>query len=107
VGGWLAKNGFNRPPLEGTDSSAHFDGADLICAWRSAQGSWFFKPNHGLGFVAFHRFQVLSMRLWHGHFAAIPHLSAPTNALCVDDASSSSATPWVVCHFFPLKMNKA
>jgi hypothetical protein len=57
----------------------------------------------GLRFVVFNGFQGLSARFWHGHFDAIPDLSAPTNALRVDDASSCSATPGIVGHFFPIK----
>ena len=57
----------------------------------------------GLRFAVFHGFQGLSARFWHGHFVAIPDLSAPTNSLWVDDASSRSATPGVVSHFFPIK----
>jgi hypothetical protein len=54
----------------------------------------------GLNFVVFNRLQRLKVRLWHGHFDAIPYLPAPTNSLRVDDASTRSATPGVVSHFF-------
>jgi hypothetical protein len=57
----------------------------------------------GLNFVVFNRLQRLKVRLWHGHFDAIPYLPAPTNSLRVDDASTRSATPGVVSHFFPIK----
>jgi hypothetical protein len=70
------------------------------------EGVWFtlkVSAADGLRFVVFNGFQGLSAGLWHGHFDAIPDLSAPTNSLWVDDASSRSATPGVVSHFCPIK----
>ena len=62
-----------------------------------------FRTVDGLSFVVFNGFQGLSARLWHRHFDAVPYLSAPTNSLWVDDASSGTAAPWIVSHFFPIK----
>ncbi len=56
-----------------------------------------------LNFVFLNRLQGLRARFGHGHFFAIPYLSAPTNSFSIDDASSSSATPGVVIHFYPIK----
>ena len=62
-----------------------------------------FRTADGLSFVVFNGFQGLSARLWHRHFDAVPYLSTPTNSLWVDDASSGTATPGVVSHFYPIK----
>jgi hypothetical protein len=62
-----------------------------------------FRTADGLSFVVFNGLQRLNARLWHRHFDAIPYLSAPTNSLCVDDASSGTAAPGVVSHFFSIQ----
>ena len=52
--------------------------------------------------VAINGFEGGVVEIWHRHFFAIPYLSAPTYSLRIDDASSCSATPWIVSHFFPI-----
>jgi hypothetical protein len=37
----------------------------------------------------------------HGHFFAIPLLTAPTAAFRVNDASTGAATSWIFVHISP------
>jgi hypothetical protein len=44
------------------------------------------------------------IKFWHDHFFAIPLLTAPTQTLRVNDASTGATTSWIFVHISPFKM---